>query len=141
MDIILIRDLFAEQATHGRIFVDGSFLSHSLERPWLENQRKISCIPAGRYRLKRRTSLKFGQHLWLQNVPNRDLILIHPANYVRQLEGCIAPGMKKGDVGTIWDSTRAVNKIKVLAFAALEQGEEVWITIQNPPQTHESVSE
>lgn len=138
MEFTLARDLFDDQATPGKFFrPDGSFLAFSLERPWLNNQRQISCIPAGRYRLKKRYSQKFGWHLWLQNVPDRSLILIHTANYVRQLQGCIAPGLKKGDTATVYDSAKAVKAITALAFPALDQGQEVWLTITNPP-TYES---
>jgi hypothetical protein len=34
----------------------------------------------------------------LQDVPNRDWILIHPANYTRELLGCIAVGMDHKDI-------------------------------------------
>ena len=37
--------------------------------------------------------------MWLlQDVPNRAGVRIHPANYARQLEGCIALGLGKADL-------------------------------------------
>lgn len=64
----------------------------TLELPWRQNQRGISCIPTGAYQVTHRTSPRYKLHLHVLDVPNRDWILIHPANFVRQLEGCIAPG-------------------------------------------------
>jgi len=64
----------------------------TIELPWKDNQRRISCIPLGEYEVVKRSSAKFGEHFHLTNVPDRDWILIHPANYSRQLLGCIAPG-------------------------------------------------
>lgn len=64
----------------------------ALELPWKNNERRVSCIPAGTYQIIKHTSPKFGQCYWVQDVPNRSEILIHPANYHHQLLGCIAPG-------------------------------------------------
>ena len=71
---------------------------YTLELPWKNNERRVSCIPVGIYKLKKRVSPKFGKCFWLQDVPNRDWILIHPANYTRQLLGCIAVGMDHKDI-------------------------------------------
>jgi hypothetical protein len=71
---------------------------YTLELPWLDNKRGESCIPVGTYKLKRHTSPKFGKCFWLQDVPNRSEILIHPANYTRQLRGCIAVGLDHADI-------------------------------------------
>jgi hypothetical protein len=71
----------------------------TLERPYKDNQHGISCIPCGSY-----TVVKTGvshipyPHFAVQNVPNRDGICIHKANYVGELEGCIAVGMKIADI-------------------------------------------
>ena len=65
----------------------------TLEKPWNSNQRGISCIPEGEYPCIIAPSEHFQRLMpHLLNVPDRDGILIHPANYVSQLEGCIAVG-------------------------------------------------
>lgn len=69
-----------------------------LELPWRDNQRRISCIPAGIYKARKHKSPRFGWSLWLQDVPGRSEILIHPANKVTQLLGCIAPGTDLRDI-------------------------------------------
>ncbi len=74
------------------------FVCKTLELPWKDNQQNISCIPTGKYKVKKRTSEKYGEHFHVLGVPNRSYILIHPANFVRQLRGCIAPGEKHIDI-------------------------------------------
>ena len=39
----------------------------TLERPWVFNERKISCIPTGTYLVKRHISPKFGQCFKIQD--------------------------------------------------------------------------
>lgn len=56
----------------------------SLELPWLDNERSISCIPAGTYDCERIQHPKYG-HCWLvKNVPSRTGILIHTGNYASE---------------------------------------------------------
>lgn len=64
----------------------------TLELPWKDNERQVSCIPPGKYRLKHFNSVKFGHCLELQQVPGRDAILIHAGNYNRDTHGCILIG-------------------------------------------------
>lgn len=71
---------------------------YTLELPWKGNKRRVSCIPIGVYTVKKHNSPKFGSCFWIQNVPNRSEILIHPANYTRQLLGCIAVGLDHADI-------------------------------------------
>jgi hypothetical protein len=71
---------------------------YSLELPWKNNQRRISCIPKGNYKAIKHKSPKFGLSLWLQNVPNRSEILIHKGNYHTDILGCILIGKGKSDI-------------------------------------------
>ena len=70
----------------------------TLELPWKDNQRRISCIPEGEYEVIKRFSDKYGDHFHILNVPDRDYILIHNANFVRQLKGCVAVGFSHSDI-------------------------------------------
>ena len=70
----------------------------TLELCWKENQRRISCIPCGEYKVIKRYSEKYKDHFHILDVPNRDYILIHNANFVRQLKGCVAVGMSHTDI-------------------------------------------
>lgn len=70
----------------------------TLELPWRDNERNISCIPEGSYRVIKHNSPKFKQSFWLQDVPDRSEILIHIANFTSDLRGCIAPGERHVDM-------------------------------------------
>lgn len=68
----------------------------TLERPWKDNQRSISCIPAGAYTCKRVTSPKFGVTFEVLNVPGRQEILFHKGNIQEDSHGCILIGEQFG---------------------------------------------
>lgn len=78
----------------GRVILD----LKTVELPWRENERRISCIPEGVYEVVPRFSRRHNHHFHVLNVPNRSLILFHVANFVQELEGCIAPGLHHSDI-------------------------------------------
>ena len=102
MRAVLIRLNKNDKQTLGRFFIfdglDIIFECCTLELPWNENKRNISCIPTGEYKVKIRESEKYGLHYQVENVMMRDYILIHPANYYKQLRGCIAVGKAFYDI-------------------------------------------
>jgi len=98
MTIFLERDYKGDDCTLGRLWFDGEVV-YTLELPWKDNKTNISCIPAGTYDVEKTYSPAFGKDLWLiKNVPDRSGIRIHPANFVRELRGCIAVGLDKADI-------------------------------------------
>ena len=88
----------------------------TLELPDLGNKNCISCIPEGEYEVVKRNSAKYGDHFHILDVPNRSYILIHSANYVRQLLGCIAVGLSHTDIDGdgLRDVTRSKSTMKDL---------------------------
>ena len=71
----------------------------TMELPWKNNARSISSIPKGTYKVITTMSPRFKKDMWLLlDVPGRDGIRIHSANYARELNGCIALGMSKSDI-------------------------------------------
>ena len=88
----------------------------TLELPDFNNQRQKSNIPVGNYKVVKRNSPKYGNHFHILDVPNRDLILIHQANYSRQLLGCVAVGSSLSDIDKdgLQDVTNSVATMKVL---------------------------
>ena len=68
----------------------------TIERPWLNNEFRKSCIPPGRYWVEHRKSRKFGDHLHVTDVEGRSYILIHAANDWSHIVGCIGPGRRYG---------------------------------------------
>lgn len=104
------------------LFDEGTevFRCHTLELPWKDNQRQVSCIPVSEYDVVPRTSPKFGNHLHVTNVSDRDYILIHPGNYYTQILGCILPGDGLSDINAdgeqdVLNSKKTLNKILDIA--------------------------
>lgn len=64
----------------------------SLELPYLENKKQISCVPAGTYRAYKTKSPSKGNVLYIQNVSGRSSILVHVGNYSKDTKGCILVG-------------------------------------------------
>ena len=68
------------------------FRCKTLELGWHDNEREKSCIPSGSYTVIKHHSPKFGECLWVQNVPKRDAILFHAGNFNTDTHGCILVG-------------------------------------------------
>lgn len=78
--------------TPGILTYDQNIITHTLERPWKDNETDISCIPVGVYRLAFTYSPRFERYmLEITDVPDRTGIRVHSANVVYELDGCIAP--------------------------------------------------
>lgn len=127
---LLIKRTYHPKGTNGVLYVNGQALCKTIELPWLDNKSRVSCIPEGTYPVVKRTSSKFGQHLYIINVPSRDLILFHPANNaLKELNGCIAPVTTITGEGMGTQSKDAFNKLLNLTYSALNKGEKVTLTI------------
>jgi len=136
MELQLLRSYYPE-GTNGELWCGQRIICHTIELPWLENQRQISCIPEGRYKLRKRFAEQFQWHLWLENVPNRQWILVHPANNAqKELRGCIAPVFKLEGIGIGSQSKGAVKKLNSLVFPALDKNEDVYLTISLKTPKH-----
>ena len=130
MELELQREYFPK-GTNGTVYGSGSFVCHTIELPWKNNETQVSCIPEGRYELKERYNTKFGWHVIVSGVQNRDFILIHPANNaLRELKGCISPVTTITGQGEGVYSGIATAKLKTLVFEAIEKKEKVFLTIK-----------
>lgn len=130
MELVLERQ-YLSSGTNGILSFDGHKVCKAIELPWRDNQRRISCIPEGTYRLKKRFSPKFKWHLEVMNVKNRDLILFHPANdALKELNGCIAPVMELSGEGKGLRSRVAFERLKEVIFPYLEKGHNIELTIK-----------
>lgn len=131
MVLVLKRQYFPE-GVNGTLEINGKLFCNTIELPWKENQKRVSCIPEGKYPLRKRYSRKFGRHIELVNVKNRSLILIHPANNaLLELNGCISPVTKISGAGTGLMSRNAFNKLKNLVYQALEKQIKVTLIIKS----------
>ncbi len=117
--VILQRNIDTGKETLGELAFNG-FTCKTLERPWLDNKRDVSCIPTGEYICEFIHTLKFPFGVYhVTNVPNRDGILIHKGNYFYDVIGCILLGTDYTDLNKdgqrdIINSTITVNRFNTL---------------------------
>lgn len=124
--------VYKNEGTNGTLTLNGRFVCFSIELPWKENQKNSSCITEGTYELKPRYSNKFKRHLMLQDVYNRNLILIHPANNaIKELQGCIAPVMQLTGIGKGIYSKLAMQKMLSLFYQAKDRNEKITLNINS----------
>ena len=116
----LTRDSKTFAETLGKL-VFGTSTCETIEQPDNHDMPGHSCVPVGTYQLVPHTSARLHEddgkiplrtwalvnpdlgitHLPTDPVPggigyaHRSSVLIHPANYASQLEGCIAPGARR----------------------------------------------
>ena len=102
----------------------------TLERPWVFNERKISCIPSGTYLVKRHISPKFGQCFKIQDVKGRSDILIHSGNVVADTLGCILVGLTSGSVDDS-DTAMVYSSRKAMAVLLALIDKEIVLQISN----------
>jgi len=95
-----------------------------LELPWKGNKNNISCIPEGVYPARKRYTKKRGWHFHITDVPGRTWILIHIANYAREIRGCIIPGLKHADIDGdgVMDIASSTQALKMLLGAVPHEG-------------------
>ena len=107
-----LRRTYHSDHTKGVLYRGNDKFLRTIECPWRNNQPNISCVPPGTYTLTIHQSPRFGRCIAL-SAPSlgvtveaetkslRTHCLFHTANTASQLQGCIAPGKKFGqlDVG------------------------------------------
>ena len=131
MELTLYRTYF-EGGTNGALFCSGHFLCHTIELPWKDNKRNISCIPEGRYDVVPRYSTHFKHHLLIKGVSGRHLILFHLANdALNELEGCIAPVTYLGGIGKGLKSQHAMQKLTSVVQQAIDLKAPLFLTIKS----------
>jgi len=127
-ELVLERFAYHPEGTLGVIkFADETF--YTVERPWLDNAPNVSCVPEGTYEVNWRESPRFGYTWELQDVPDRTYILIHVANFPKDIQGCIGLGTSlMGDRIAVGNSRNAMKK-----FEALTKDIEWRLKIQHVP--------
>jgi hypothetical protein len=115
--VILNRE-YRNDCTLGEVVLPGDIIIKTIERPWLNNKRGISCYPEGVYLckyLRRSASGKYKRVWHVQNVPGRSGILWHNGNLVRHSRGCTIVGMNHGTLGdkpAVLSSRKALNVMR-----------------------------
>lgn len=102
----------------------------TLERPWIFNERKVSCIPTGTYLVKPHISPKFGKCFKIQDVKGRSDILIHSGNVVADTIGCVLVGLSSGSVDDS-DTAMVYSSRKAMAVLLALIDKEIVLHIRN----------
>jgi hypothetical protein len=143
MEIKLIRDIFTEHSTTGKLFVDGVFECFTLEDKFrglkssmtLDEIAKTkvygkTAIPTGRYQVTTSESGLFHRVMpLLLKVPGYEYIRIHPGNSEEDTLGCILLGEAR-TADWISNSRASFNKFYPKLEAALKREEKVFITVE-----------
>jgi hypothetical protein len=131
MVLELTRTYFPK-GTNGKLECKGKSICNTIELPWRENETRVSCIPEGKYFIKKRYSQKFQWHLEVLDVKNRSLILFHPANNaLQELNGCIAPVTKLSGPGLGLMSRKAFISLKSMVYKAFDNKESVELIVKS----------
>ena len=105
--VYLFRDAISKNPNESGIVTRGAILFedygdvafHTLELPWQNNEKNISCIPPGDYKVDFMAESGTGKYKkiwWIRNVSGRSEILIHNGNFSRNTKGCILIGCRAG---------------------------------------------
>lgn len=139
-DLLLIRRKDDGKATLGDLHIHPGplWVCATLENTWKDNERGVSCIPAGAYPLRMRHeggynenySKRFAWHDGMVEVvaPDRTFVLFHIGNYHRNTKGCILVGEKPGTdfegdgALTVWRSEDAYVRVYRKLKEAAESG-------------------
>jgi hypothetical protein len=110
--ITLERFAYTPMGTFGKIMFE-EFECFTVERPWLDNKVRQSCIPEGSYSIKLGMYNRGGYLAYeVMDVPGRSLIKIHVGNTMDDIVGCIAPGKSLGSLGGKWGVTSSKKAFK-----------------------------
>lgn len=142
MEIVLTRFLKGENATIGRLFINGQFecfiledkdrgLSQSMALADIQKAKVFAktAIPTGRYEMAVTFSNRFKQYLPLiMGVPGFSGIRIHSGNNNSHTEGCPLTG--SSHTQTSVSNSRAAFRSLFAKIKRVEKREKIFITIQ-----------
>ena len=130
MDALLLRT-YGPAGVNGRLLFYGEEICRTVELPWKDNKPGVSCIPEGRYDLRRRFSPRFKNHFEILGVPGRKYILFHGGNNaLKELRGCIAPVLQHTGEGRGIHSGMALQRMKDRLYPVLDKGIELTLTVK-----------
>lgn len=116
--VVKIKRAFqTHDVTMGMLQIEG--INHkpifTLENPWMDNKKYVSCIPTGNYACVPFSGKKYKDVYEVLNVPNRSAILFHHGNWEINTMGCILLGMSGGvlkDKPAVLNSKNAISYFK-----------------------------
>ncbi len=138
MKLLLMRTIGTKGFTAGRLLNEGLHECDCLE----DEVRTVkidgaTAIPAGTYQIVITMSPKFKKRLpLLLNVPGFSGIRIHSGSSALDTAGCILVGSRPDDENGVLENSRAaMHDLQTKIQAAIDAGDEVWITILDISET------
>ena len=131
----ITRIAYTPQGTFGILEVN-DFKCYTLERPYDANRVNISCIPCGKYNIKKGTFDAGGgySNYEIIYVEGRTNIEFHAGNNMIDSKGCILLGLKLGCKGLTLQIEDGYSRQAVDAFVKSMGGhKEAKLVIQNSP--------
>jgi hypothetical protein len=120
MKLRLVRVTEFNGATMGVLCINDAPEFVTLEEAWRDNERNVSCIPIGRYKIGLVNSPSRGMVYKVMDVPQRDHILIHAGNTHKDTQGCILLGVQFGRLGS--DSAILASRVAMKQFMQMMKG-------------------
>jgi len=129
MEIKVIREMFTEDSTIGKMYINDKYHCYTLEDKVRDVKvQNVTAIPKGRYEVIINFSNRFQQLMpLLLSVPNFEGVRIHWGNYSKDTEGCILVGSNKS-VNMIGNSRAQYTKLMGELKKATKT-EKIFITI------------
>lgn len=102
METLIIERVYLPDRTLGSLYLNGETIAKTLELPWKENKRSISCIPEGTYQVIKQPPKQDRPYPYfrLPNVPGRSGILIHRGTEPAHSKGCILVASRFRNINT-----------------------------------------
>jgi len=137
MNLIITRYQSDGLGSFGKLEISGhDEILATVEKPWRNNKRFISCLPAGKYRLVPFSSPKYGDVLCIVSDDgsvvmyesegcDRYACLFHVANYARNVKGCVGIGQHHHN-NMVTNSKKSLEKL----FSMVNPQEEHSLIIQ-----------
>src|SRR5262245_50151294 len=131
MELELIRRYYS-RGTNGIVLYKNKRVCFTIELPWQHNRPQSSCIPEGRYSLRKcRTSVS-NWNLHVENVLSRNWILIQALQADRlPTDGCIAPVSLLVGPGRGILSNAAHRRLMAIVTPVLERNQPLYLTIKS----------
>jgi len=112
MEVKIRRFAYTNMGVFGEMHLEGVRLV-TVERPWLNNQPNISCIPTGNYYLSPGRYYRGGYDaMEVCDVPGRTHILCHKGNTMHDSAGCVLITSQEGFINGIWAGINSARAFK-----------------------------
>lgn len=95
--MLTINRIYQDDCTVGVMNLD-EFRCYTLELPWRDNKKSVSCIPGGTYECEKHYSPTHGLCISVKHVVGRTHILIHVGNFIKETQGCVLVGDSIRDI-------------------------------------------